>query len=156
MAKKMRDKEFISHLQKAIEEIDAMETLINSNGEELSNVNKELEDYIHLIENNELNKEQSAYVVSKIHELRNIRRSIKNEFELERTYIENKQKMLGNNTRCLLLTEINKMIKQLDSEYKNRVITEEEYNKILKIQSKRGRPKKVELEEDDKNNEKDI
>lgn len=139
----MRDKLFLEYLNNAIENIDKIEEFIQSNSNEYSLIDKEIEDYEHLIENNELNKEQSVYVISKIHELRIKRRSVKNEHELENVYLNNLQKMTGNNTRTLLLNEIHKMEKQLQSEYKNRIITDEEVDKIMNLQNKVGRPKKV-------------
>lgn len=139
----MRDKLFLEYLNNAIENIDKIEELIQSNSNEYSLIDKEIEDYEHLIENNELNKEQSVYVIGKIHELRIKRRSVKNEHELENVYLNNLQKMTGNNTRTLLLNEIHKMEKQLQSEYKNRIITDEEVDKIMNLQNKVCRPKKV-------------
>ena len=51
--------------------------------------------------------------------------------------------MMGNNTRGLLKVEINKIMKQLDSEYKNRVLTDEQIKQVLEpIKKKVGRPKK--------------
>lgn len=138
----MRDKLFLEYLNNAIENINKIEELIQSNSNEYSLIDKEIEDYEHLIENNELNKEQSVYVISKIHELRIKRRSVKNEHELENVYLNNLQKMTGNNTRSLLLNEIHKMEKQLQSEYKNRIITNEEVDKIMNLKNKVGRPKK--------------
>jgi len=77
-------------------------------------------------------------------EFRLIRRSLRNEYEIEKTYKENSSKMMGNNTRGLLMAEINKKVKQLDNEYKYRVLSEEEIVKLIGEKSKRGRKKKDE------------
>ena len=55
--------------------------------------------------------------------------------------------MMGNNTRQLLLAEINKVVNQWEKEYNNRILTDEEIEQILNQTKKRvGRPKKNELE----------
>ena len=50
--------------------------------------------------------------------------------------------MIGNDSRQFLVTELNKTNKRLNSEYKNRVYTEEEIEKLISPKKKRGRPRK--------------
>jgi hypothetical protein len=57
-------------------------------------------------------------------------------------YQNQKQKMIGNDSRQFLVTELNKTNKRLNSEYKNRVYTEEEIEKLISPKKKRGRPRK--------------
>lgn len=47
-------------------------------------------------------------------------------------YESNKTKLLTNNNRQFLVTELHKKEKSLDTEYKNRVYSEEDMNNILK------------------------
>lgn len=70
------------------------------------------------------------------------RRSLNNEHDLEVVYQNQKQKMIGNDSRQFLVTELNKTNKRLNSEYKNRVYTEEEIEKLISPKKKRGRPRK--------------
>ena len=86
----------------------------------------------------------SLRILNEIKMLRQIRRSLNNEHEIENTYKNNSSKMIGNNTRQLLLAEINKTIKRLNNTYKNRVLNEEKINDVLYSKKKRGRPKKNE------------
>ena len=52
--------------------------------------------------------------------------------------------MTGNETRSFLANEIYKTVKKLNSEYKNRVITDEDIKSVLEpTKRKPGRPKKV-------------
>ena len=69
------------------------------------------------------------------------------EYTIEKAYKDNSSKMMGNNTRQLLLAEINKVVNQWEKEYNNRILTDEEIEQILNQTKKRvGRPKKNELE----------
>ncbi len=126
--------------------LDEVEEMKKTQPTELQKVDFELSDWYHLIEHNELDKEQSCKVVKRIHELRLLRRDLKNEFELEQVISIHKNKLIGTDTRAFLLNEMNKTNKLINQEYKNRVLTEEDINNILSPQEKRkrGRPKKVE------------
>ena len=143
----MRDNEIIDKIKSAITLLDEVDDMINTQSSELQKVDYELSDWYHYIENNELDEQESYKIVQEIKRLRKLRRSLNNEHEIENTYKNNSSKMMGNNTRGLLLAEINKTIRQLDNEYKNRILTDETINEMLSIKKKRGRPKKeVEIE----------
>lgn len=117
-------------------------TDLKTQSEELQKVDYKLSDLYHLIENNDLSDEASINVVREIHLLRKERRSLNNEHDLEVVYQNQKQKMIGNDSRQFLVTELNKTNKRLNSEYKNRVYTEEEIEKLISPKKKRGRPRK--------------
>lgn len=143
----MRDNEIIDKIKLAISSLDEIDNMMETQSSELQKVDYELSDWYHYIENNEINEQESYKIIQEIKRLRKLRRSLNNEHEIENTYKNHSSKMMGNNTRSFLLVEINKTIKQLDNEYKNRVLTEERINEMLNIKKKRGRPKKeVEIE----------
>ena len=132
----MRDKLIIDKITNAISILDEIDNMIKTQSEELQKVDYKLSDLYHLIENNELSDEASINVVRKE------RRSLNNEHDLEVVYQNQKQKMIGNDSRQFLVTELNKTNKRLNSEYKNRVYTEEEIEKLISPKKKRGRPRK--------------
>ena len=138
----MRDKLIIDKITNAISILDEIDDMIRTQSEELQKVDYKLSDLYHLIENNELSDEASINVVREIHLLRKERRSLNNEHDLEVVYQNQKQKMIGNDSRQFLVTELNKTNKRLNSEYKNRVYTEEEIEKLISPKKKRGRPRK--------------
>ena len=140
----MRDKLIVERIKQAIELIDEIDELINTQSVELQKVDLEISDWLHFIENNEIDEKASIKIIKKIKDLRIKRRSLNKEHEIENVYKNNSSKMMGNNTRPMLLAEINKTIKQLDSDYKNRIITEEDIKNILG-KKKVGRPKKEDL-----------
>lgn len=139
---KMRDEIIIEKIQNAIKVLDEIDNMMKTQSEELQTIDYKLSDLYHLIENNELSDEASINIVKAIHNLREERRSLKNEHEIEITYQTNKIKMIGNDTRQFAMSEIFKTTKRLNQEYKNRVFTEEEINNFIELKKKKGRPRK--------------
>lgn len=138
----MRDKQIIDKINQAINILDEIDDMIQTQSTELQQVDLELSDLYHLIEFNELNEKQSYKLIKRIHELRLKRRSLQKEHDIENTYKNQANKMMGNNTRQFLLNEINKTIKQLDTTYKYRVLTDENIQELLSFERGRGRPRK--------------
>lgn len=140
----MRDELIVEKIKDAVKILDEIDEMINSQSAELQTIDLELSDWYHLIENNELSDEASARVVKRIHDLRKLRRSLNNEHEIENTYQTHKSKMTGNETRQFLANEIYKTVKKLNTEYKNRVLTDEDIKSILESTPKKkpGRPRK--------------
>ena len=142
----MRDEIIVEKIKDAVKVLDEIDEMINSQSTELQTIDLELSDWYHLIENNELSDEASIKVIKRIHDLRRLRRSLNNEHEIENTYLTHKSKMTGNETRQFLANEIYKTVKKLTTEYKNRVITDEDIKNTLEPKRKPGRPKKVKEE----------
>lgn len=139
-----RKEELINLITDCVSKLDQIDDMIETQSVELQTVDFELSDLYHLIESNDLTKEQSYKIVKKIHELRLKRRDLNNEHEIENTYNNHKSKLSGDNTRQFLLSEIRKTNNRLDTEYKNRVLTDENVNELLNEVKKKGRPKKYE------------
>ena len=127
----LRNEIIIEKIKLVVDTLNEIDLMIDSQSVELQNVDLELSDLYHLIENNELSENASVSVVSNIHKLRVYRRSLKNEHEIELTYNTHKNKLLGKDNRQFLMTEINKTIKTLGSKYKNRILTDKDVNDLL-------------------------
>lgn len=148
---KQSDLEFLKILQDAINNLNKLDELIDSNGERQSRIDSELSDLLHLIENRELNDRQLVKVARRIKELRCVRRSLRNEYEIIRRYTELKQRISQKENRDILFVEIQRRIKSLNQEYVNRILTQEDIDNLLKedkvISSKRKKLKNVPEEE---------
>lgn len=139
----MRDELIVEKIREVVSLLDEIDEMITSQAQTLQVIDYELSDYYHLIENNELNDTASINVVKKIHDLRKQRRSLNNESSIENTYQNHKTKLIGNDTRPFLLNEIYKTVKKLNSDYKNRILTDETIQYLLESPKKKvGRPKK--------------
>jgi len=141
----MRNEIVVEKIKQAIKLLDEIDEMIETQSIEIQNTDLQLSDLYHLVENNELSEVASVNVINRMHELRVLRRSLNNEHEIENTYNTHKSKLAGKETRQFLLHEIYKTVKSLGSQYKNRILTDEDINKLLcsEVKKKRGRPPKV-------------
>ena len=138
----MRDKIIYEKIKQAMALLDEIDEMIKTQSIELQQADYELSDWYHYIENNNIDENSSKKVLEEIQRLRKVRRGLQNEYEIENTYKNNSSKVMGNNTRGLLLAEINKTMNRLDCDYKNRVLTEDSINELLNTKRRRGRPRK--------------
>lgn len=140
----MRDEIIVNKIIDVVRILDEIDEMITTQSTELQKVDLELSDLYHFIENNDLSKETSLKLIDRIKYLRIVRRTLQREYEIENAYKNNSSKMMGNNTRGLLLTTIKQTVKNLDTEYKNRVLTEEDIKKLTEEtpHKRRGRPPK--------------
>ena len=145
----MRDGIIAEKIKQVIDLLDEIDGMIETQPLEIQNIDYQLSDYLHLIENNILDDATSINVVKKIHDLRLTRRSLKNEHEIENTYNTHKSKLAGKETRQFLLHEIHKTMKSLTTPYNNRVLTDEDIENLMngEKKKKRGRPHKENTDE---------
>lgn len=139
----MRDEILVDKIIQAVKILDEIDEMISTQGQELQKVDLELSDLYHFIENNNVTNETSVKVIDRIKYLRLIRRSLQKEYEIENAYKNNSSKMMGNNTRPFLLSTIKQTVKNLNTEYKYRVLTDEDIKNLqIMEKKKRGRPPK--------------
>ena len=124
--------DIIYELDNSVKTLNKLDDYIDTLIEELSNYDKRTTDLLHYIESNSLNAPQSCKIVKEIKKVRQERRKIKNDMELSRVYRDNINKLINVDSRNILMTKIHKMEKQLESEYQNRVYTQEDIENILK------------------------
>lgn len=148
----MRDKLIFEKINQAVMILDEIDEMIDTQSSEIQKVDWELSDWLHYIENNDIEEKIAFKIIQRIKELRLIRRSLSNESSIEDTYKNNSSKMMGNNTRQFLIQEIHKTINHLNCDYKNRILTDEDVKKVIEITKRKvGRPRKK--KEDDVTNE---
>ena len=139
----MRDKKVLDKIKEAIKILDEIDEMIDTQPQELQKIDYELSDLYHYIENENMTNETCVKVVERIKYLRLLRRSLNNEYSIEKAYKDNSSKMMGNNSREFLLHTICETANKLNQEYKNRVLTEEDIENLKQeTKRKRGRPRK--------------
>lgn len=122
----------IEELDNAIQILNSIDEYTNTLADELSNYDKMTTDLLHFIENNTLNTSQSAKIIKEIKKIRQERRKIKNDMELSKVYKDNINKLVNTDNRSMLMSKIHKTEKQLESEYQNRIYTQEDIDNLLK------------------------
>lgn len=139
----MRDEILVDKITQAVKILDEIDEMISTQGQELQKIDLELSDLYHFIENNNVTDNTSVKLIERIKQLRLLRRSLQREYEIENAYKNNSSKMMGNGTRSFLLNTIKQTVKNLNSEYKNRVLTDEDIQNLQSTEKKkRGRPPK--------------
>ena len=139
----MRDEILVDKITQAVKILDEIDEMISTQGQELQKIDLELSDLYHFIENNNVTDNTSVKLIERIKELRLKRRCLQREYEIENAYKNNSSKMMGNGTRSFLLNTIKQTVKNLNSEYKNRVLTDEDIEQLQSTEKKkRGRPPK--------------
>jgi hypothetical protein len=134
--------EVVDKLNVVLQYLDDIQNLKEQHSSAMQDVDYRISDILHLIELNKIPDSCCKKIVEELKTLREIRRDLKNQNEILRTYDTHKEKLASDKSRFLFTTELNKTIKRLGCEYNNRVYTQEELDAFLK--PLRGRPKKEE------------
>ena len=110
-----------------------------------SQVDEELSDLLHYIENNNLSAKECAKMINLIKQKRLIRRGLCNDYEIKKTYSTHRNKLAVETQRPFFLMEIQKTASKLNQQYRYRrfgldvddtqerkVLAEKEIKKLLK------------------------
>ena len=104
-------------------------TLVNK----LSELDSKEQDLLHYIENNKINIFWCYRMIKEIKNVREERRKVKNDMELFSKFTDVKNKLIsGKENRNMMLADLYKKEKQLQTVYKNRQYTDEEMGRIIK------------------------
>lgn len=132
------DKIFLKILQDAINSLNELDELIQSNGDRQSKVDLELSDLLHKLQNDEDLTDNNIIVLGRrIAELRKVRNSLRQEYELIQMYNQEKGKIVFANQRQWLIQNIQKKQTGLDQPYKNRVLNDEDFDTLFATPSKK-------------------
>lgn len=85
-----------------------------------SQIDEELSDLLHYIENNQLTPKQSTKMIKLIQQKRLVRRGLLKDYEMKKVYNTYKGKMTIDTQRDFFLMEIYKKAKELNSQYRYR------------------------------------
>lgn len=118
----------INDIVKAMDEIDE---LVKTLSERRSNIDLELSDLLHIIENNDLDEFASHNVTKRIHDLRKKRRSVSNEQALLELWKQQRKDLLYSSSRAQLGKLFLDKINALEMPYKNRVLSGEYIDGLL-------------------------
>lgn len=113
------------------DELDSLQMYFDKLSIELSQVDSKISDIMHYIENNKIKSKGCYRLIQELKRLREDRRNIKRDMELSRTFNTHLNKIISTENRKFLLVELNKTNKKLDTQYKNRVYTEEEIRELV-------------------------
>lgn len=153
MKKEIKDRtkqnEFLALIERCIQAyeeadsiFDEVETIARNIPNEISAIDSERSDYLHILENYELTPESRECLMKKLEDVSDRRRNALNISCLVGTWNNNKNKVNNANNRVFLRQAIKTRLSSLDLDYKFRVLSEEDVNMIIDAPPEKPIPKK--------------
>ncbi len=121
----------LAEIKEIITRLDTLDKYFDGMSEQQSNIDLKLCDLYHYIENNTLKTNECYRITKEIKKQRQLRRNLKNDYELLKIYKGGYTRLNNEANRKMLLADVHKRNKELGKKYKNRVYTEEEIEEIL-------------------------
>lgn len=139
----------VERLYSVVNQLDEIDKILDNLNSDLSECDSLISDYEHFIENGKLDEIDLNILFNNMQDVLLKRRQIKQNMTIRDCFKRESNKLSHSEQRQFLLSSIGKTVKSLDTEYKNRILTDEDIAS-LKITNKpakrrRGRPKKDEV-----------
>lgn len=136
----MENKEtiFIAKIQQALTLLDEIDEIIKDNPTEQSNIDLQLSDYYHLIQEkgSEMSASAKVKLIDRIEEIRLLREQHNDIYLIGDYYSKNRQKLQYTNGRNQLYNELSKLLGTLHKPYNYRVLDENQINSFMTIYNK--------------------
>ena len=132
----MENKEniFLVKIQNCLKLLDEIEDIIGNNPNDQSNIDYELSDYLHIIQENnqKLDNKTKIELVDKIEKARLQREQYNSIYLIGKYFTENKNKLLYTNSRKIMYKGLSDLLGTLHKPYNYRVFSEDDIKEILK------------------------
>ena len=136
----MENKEtiFIAKIQQALTLLNEIDEIIKGNPTEQSNIDLQLSDYYHLIQEkgSEMSDSAKVKLIDRIEEIRLLREQHNDIYLIGDYYSKNRQKLQYTNGRNQLYNELSKLLGTLHKPYNYRVLDENQINSFMTIDNK--------------------
>lgn len=136
----MENKEtiFIAKIQQALTLLNEIDEIIKDNPTEQSNIDLQLSDYYHLIQEkgSEMSDSAKVKLIDHIEEIRLLREQHNDIYLIGDYYSKNRQKLQYTNGRNQLYNELSKLLGTLHKPYNYRVLDENQINSFMTIDNK--------------------
>ena len=132
----MENKEniFLCKIQNCLKLLDEIEDTITNNPNDQSNIDYELSDYLHIIQENnqKLDDKTKIELVNKIEKARLQREQYNSIYLIGKYFTDNKNKLLYTNSRKIMYKGLSDLLGTLHKPYNYRVFSEDDIKEILK------------------------
>ena len=122
----------VEEIKEISDKLDEIDNYNSGLGQQLSSIDKKQQDILHYVETKKLSAFGCYRLFKELKNVRLVRRKIKNDMELSKIYLEQRNKLLSTDNRKFLIQALYKKEKSLDSEYKMQEYQEEELEAIIK------------------------
>ena len=136
---------FLSKLQQVLNTLDEMDNMIKDNPDNQQKIDYKISDYLHLIQNTDLDKLDINKIMMALKELRLKRASHYRFYEITKTYNANRDRLKYTSSRANLKEIIKNTLDNLNNKYNYRILESDDLNALCteKIQENKKRsPKK--------------
>jgi len=123
---------FLAKIQQALTLLDEIDDIITNNPEMQQNVDWEISDYLHILENEEeLSDDARLEIDKQLARCRKMRRQLVNIYTIGKVFNDNRDKLRYKNQREFLVSNIKSQVNKLDNDYKYRVLDQETINSYI-------------------------
>lgn len=133
---------FLGKLQQALDLLDEIDDMIKQNPNDQQQIDFEISDYLHLIQNKDLSDLDTESLLKNLKELRLRRASHYNFYELSKAFSNNRNKLQYTSSRANLKEIIKNTRDSLNNEYNYRILDDESLHTLCK--SADSKPEKKE------------
>lgn len=135
----------LENIIKAVSLLDDIDKYSDSLNDKLSECDSLRADFDHIIENSDLSQVNLNLLFKNMKNNYEKRRKIKNDMSISQHYQQNIEKIKQAGNRQFLVTTVKNYISKLPTNYKYRILTDDEVKELFTKEEpkKRGRPKKV-------------
>lgn len=126
---------FLAKLQQALVLLDEVDDIITNNPEMQQNVDWEISDYLHFIQNNNLSEKAKLEINDRLKTCRIKRNDYNSIFTLGKIFSENRGKLAFKETRKQLNQLISNTLNTLHKDYNYRVLDQETLNSFLNMEN---------------------
>lgn len=123
---------FLAKIQQAITLLNEIDDTITNNPDMQKNIDWEISDYLHLIENETLSEKSKLEIDDRLKQCRIVRRQINHIQAIGKVFGDNRGKLTFKNSREILYSMIKNTVSKLDTEYNYRVLDQETINNLCK------------------------
>lgn len=130
---KAKHMSMVAQMSSIMSQLDDLDVHISELSANLEKVDHAIMDISHYVEFNKFSLKSSYYIINMFHELRVLRREIKDEIEISDVFNQHRQKIINDGNRQMLMNEVYKKEKKLNERvYGYRVLDEEFIKQCMK------------------------
>lgn len=134
----MENKEtvFLAKIQLLINTFDEIDKIIEDLPGEHQLVDYEISDYLHLLQNEDLNDNSMLEISKKLKDARIRRNQLNGISFISKAYVDNKSKLPYANNRYCMENAIKKVVDRLNQNYNYRILDDTDISKLINITEK--------------------
>lgn len=127
--------ELLAKIKLVLDTLNDIDEILDKTPQEQSKADSLRSDYLHLYEGYDLSESSMVEISKKLHDICVVRRNWNNVFQIGQTWRNNLQKIVWTNQRPFLYKCVEQTVKNLNCEYKDRVLTEDDKKQLLATQN---------------------